>query len=92
MKRKMSILDDQLAKVLTDLGYSYRRAGEILGRDGATVKAGVMRTKRGKIRIPMPQMRELKRLYKFAEWLNYGKERGFLELLFAGWNIPRDRD
>jgi hypothetical protein len=83
---KMTPLDDELARLLVGVGYSYRQVGTLLGRDDKTIASGVDRAKTGKSAFTVTQLRRAKELLGFHKWLETGFKAGYVKALGT---VPR---
>lgn len=70
------------AAALVAAGFSYRKAGEALGRSGHAVMAAVTAVqKQGKGGLSVREKQRLAKMAGLQAWLSEGKAKGYLEAL-----------
>lgn len=81
---RMSPQDDELARLLIDMGFSLRRTAAFLGTTDKTIKAAVERAgSKGVSPFPVGQQKQLERLLDFRRWVNEGESKGYLPSLVS---------
>jgi len=75
--------DDQLARLLREMGFSYRRIATLMRTTDKTAKEAVLRSKAGTSAFLAKQETKAKALLGLQQWLQVGADHGYLKALAA---------
>lgn len=90
--KTMTPQDDQLAALLSEMGFSFRRIAEMMAVTDKTAKAAAVRGVSGPDKMTVRTRSAFRALLEFFKWMDLGKSRGYLKLLAAHFGRREDPD